>query len=389
MSTQELHEMRLLLEREWHERKKQDRSSRQSEMVLEKAKVTALHVEQVRAGVAPLREEATEEDRQARAREREAATHNLQIANAVDAHAGLQQRLAEAEERRRTLLGSLEDRERKRGIVVDHREQIRKTREEEERMSDELDRVEHELARDEQQFAGEKHREEEAELTAKSELIEAGQVVEGPKDKVTEFMDKYEGETTRNELQFECTERFLVQRKTTLEIQQVRWTELWQVKHEEADIVISELTQRIQRAQNVAVLATKAADMESEMVDLRDRIAACEASLKELQAPLTGQLTYLGKIQTDATEERERLTERERQLDEQQLMGQIDMADLDTQVVDIRTRQAELGLQRKTVETRGAATLKMLDLHELMLAAAGQRASLLASERESRESDQR
>jgi hypothetical protein len=387
MSIEEMREAQVAVEQEAEELQSRDKDARQYELLLEKAKAKAAHVEQVRAAVATLKEDAAEEDRQARGRERDAAAHDLQVAAAVDQHTALQKRRVDAEERRGELLGSIDDRERKRGLVVEQREQIRKRREEEERVSDELDKVEHELARDEQQFAAEKQREADAEATAKRELEEAGRVVEKPKDKVTEFLDKYEEKASGNGLKVERLERLTAQRKATLDMEQSRWTALWKVKHEDVEAAIRELTQRLHRAQNLTILNTKAADLEREREDLLERIEAQEAELKEIQGPLDEILAQIAKLQSEANEEREKLAQQERRLDEQQLRNQIETFDSESQVEDMRARKIELSLLGKVAEARGTAAQRVLDLYQNQLAAAEQRASLLAVQRESLQGD--
>ena len=120
--------------------------------------------------------------------------------------------------------------------------------------------------------AQENERQMKLELDRSNMEREHNEKVTKMKDRVEDFLAKYEEDAAAVERRFERLERAAAQRRIAVDLEQSKWSALWNEKHQNADKMIAELEQKLRESESASALKTKLAELQTEHEELQRKI---------------------------------------------------------------------------------------------------------------------
>jgi hypothetical protein len=201
------------------------------------------------------------------------------------------------------------------------------------------------------------------------------------KDRVEDFLAKYEEDAAAVERRFERLERAAAQRRMAVELEQKKWVELWNEKHASADKMIQELEQKLKASESTAVLKERLTQLQAEHEQLKQRVADEQEEIRKLSEGPGSERELLERMEKETRDERERIAKLERELDAKAMQQQADEEDLDLREEDLRMRKEELDTKMRVLQLRETAAKRMLELYQQQLAGAEKRCENLRAQR--------
>lgn len=392
----ELNAQKLELEQEDMKLKELENKTRDSDILIHQVKRKSQQVSRLKQLVEALQDEVSFREAEVTKLEADAEEHKRVIKETNTKRSFLERRRIAADEKKRSILSALADREEKRKRVMEQRELIRKKREMVERDTDELDQLEATLTREEEKLA-DRIREmdeaarfaaEESERIANKELRRAAiekdhrENVNRMMEHVEEYLTKFEDDAAIIERRFERLEKAAAQRRNTVELEQSKWMALMREKIEQADAMATELEAQISAGDNEVTLKGKIERLTAEHNDISERIEKERAEIVELSGGPGSEREKLERLERETREERERIAKEELILSTRALEQQKEEETLMAHHDDLQIKRDNLASQENMLRMRQVGSGRMLTLYKNQLSAAENRYNSLKKQLE-------
>jgi chromosome segregation ATPase len=326
------------------------------------------HVDSVKAQVVAHERSVIEMERHALNRLREVSANG-------DRMKGLEKRRKTAEAKRDEIRTSLASRAEKRRGLIEQHEQVRTKMEEARVWHESLSKLAIELDRGEVQLSTLNERDQRS-------LQESPRPprVESPKrDRVSDFLDKYEDDTSSVARRLDKTEKAVAHRRSLFEMERSDWQALWEGKQKIADAMLKIVESRIASMKDKKSLEAIVKELDAQADELRPQLAGQRAEATRLEEK--PEVVLLKGIQGEVDDERAKLAKWEMELDARVLAHERELAELDLKEDEMKLEKVEVEAKLALLAARAQAAAKVLDLFKQQLAIAEQRAETLAAQK--------
>ena len=291
------------------------------------------------------------------------------ISETASRRKALDKRRQTADERRRNAIAAIKERNDRRKNLLAKREEIRQKRDDAEKEQEEMDQMEIDLKKEEDEVSVLREQREKEMKEAQNRMETASRVSETPKDRAEDFMKRYQEDAAVIEKHFLRLERTAAKRKAAVELEQSKWSSLWNQKNEEADEAIADLEKRIKlMSGNTDSLKAELEEIRQVHEKLQEQINGEEDEIQTLSEGPNSQKDEIEKEHQDAMEERQKLLAQEREIEAKIRDQQRESDQLDLKKAALANQDAELDSRMHTLKLREDTARKMLELYKRQIA---------------------
>lgn len=365
------------LEKEDAELTKKEEKVGKSEDLVDKVKSKERKVERLKQLVNALSAEYHAKDAEIGKLEFDAIEHQRKIESTNARRAELEQRRMIAEEKKRQILATIADKDSRRKKVIEQREEIRRRREAVEREQDELDRLEINIRADEDRLVDQKRavkfnetvEQARSERTTVKELrrkaLEQDHMdnLDQLKSNIDEYLLKFEQDSATVELRFERLKRAADERRTALEFQQKKWSQIWKEKNQNADKIIFDLRSKVDKYENEVILEGQFEKLSSEKALIELRVKREREEIQYLTEGPGSERAILDRQEHEIRMEREAMAAREAELDQKGIKQQMEIEALETDVYRLQFEKDKMLGKKKAFELEIEADNRMLSVY--------------------------
>lgn len=365
------------LEKEDAELTKKEEKVGKSEDLVDKVKSKERKVERLKQLVNALSAEYHAKDAEIGKLEFDAIEHQRKIESTNARRAELEQRRMIAEEKKRQILATIADKDSRRKKVIEQREEIRRRREAVEREQDELDRLEINIRADEDRLVDQKRavkfnetvEQARSERTTVKELrrkaLEQDHMdnLDQLKSNIDEYLLKFEQDSATVELRFERLKRAADERRTALEFQQKKWSQIWKEKNQNADKIIFDLRSKVDKYENEVILEGQFEKLSSEKALIELRVKREREEIQYLTEGPGSERAILDRQEHEIRMEREAMAAREAELDQKGIKQQMEIEALETDVYRLQFEKDKMLGKKKAFELEIEADNRMFSVY--------------------------
>lgn len=365
------------LEKEDAELTKKEEKVGKSEDLVDKVKSKERKVERLKQLVNALSAEYHAKDAEIGKLEFDAIEHQRKIESTNARRAELEQRRMIAEEKKRQILATIADKDSRRKKVIEQREEIRRRREAVEREQDELDRLEINIRADEDRLVDQKRavKFNETVEQARSERTTVKELrrkaleqdhkdnLDQLKSNIDEYLLKFEQDSATVELRFERLKRAADERRTALEFQQKKWSQIWKEKNQNADKIIFDLRSKVDKYENEVILEGQFEKLSSEKALIELRVKREREEIQYLTEGPGSERAILDRQEHEIRMEREAMAAREAELDQKGIKQQMEIEALETDVYRLQFEKDKMLGKKKAFELEIEADNRMFSVY--------------------------
>ena len=268
--------------------------------------------------------------------------HTKKIEEVSQRRGALRAREIRTEDRKTKVEGMLAAREEKRKKIMEQREELRSRMAEVEKEQERLDEIEEQLKTEEERLDEIQKKDEDAVIAAAAEneagirkLMQKdfderrkGQAASHMNDRLEDFLIMWEEDPVATERTFVKMERTARMKKRSVETEQKKWLELWNMKHKQIDDMIQQLEQRINGYESMEQLKQRFEELKVVHDDLERKVSEDQDALRVLSFGSEEECQrVLGKT-LECEKERQRIYERNVEL----AKGMIQLKELESMI---------------------------------------------------------
>lgn len=211
-----------------------------------------------------------------------------------------------------------------------------------------------------------------------------GQSASHMNDRLEDFLIMWEEDPVATERTFVKMERTARMKKRSVETEQKKWLELWNMKHKQLDDMIQQLEQRINEYESMDKLKQRFEELKVVHDDLERMVSEDQDQLRVLSFGSEEECQKVLGRQLECEKERQRIYERNVEL----AKGMIQLKELESMIETeeprIEVLKQELGAKMQALEIKEQASQKMFELYQKQLDSVQKRCAQLKTHLEKR-----
>ena len=378
--------------------KQEELNTRQYEAVRDSLKGKAESCDRLRLRINQLKDDLLARENDVEKIEAACLAHTSKIEETTQRRGALRAREIRNEDRKRKVEGLLAAHEEKRQKIMAQREQVRSRMAEVEKEQEHLDEIEEQLKTEEERLDEIQKRDEDVVIAAAAEneagirsLMQKdfderrkGQSASHMNDRLEDFLIMWEEDPVATERTFVKMERTARMKKRSVETEQKKWLELWNMKHKQLDDMIQQLEQRINEYESMDKLKQRFEELKVVHDDLERMVSEDQDQLRVLSFGSEEECQKVLGRQLECEKERQRIYERNVEL----AKGMIQLKELESMIETeeprIEVLKQELGAKMQALEIKEQASQKMFELYQKQLDSVQKRCAQLKTHLEKR-----